>query len=491
LQLSLRWPKYLEVATAAVFATLRDGAPVCITMQHNPVRHRMAGYVCSTLKLISALVLLGLSAAAAADGHRMDLLTLYERASENDPEYAAALADFDAARTAISLARSNVRPQASIGYRGSYNDVNSDSSGNYINHGPTLSLRQTIFNRIHLATIDQAKATMRQAEAQLEAQKQELVLRVAQAYFDVLQAEVDFDFRRSELDAIERQKEQNERRFDVGLVAITDVKDAQAQFDLATAQEIAADNRLESAREALRVITGVEINELAKLSDSAPLLPPAPEDVTEWEALALEQNLPLIVAGLAVRSAEAEVDGSRAERYPTLDLVGLASSNTTDHDLRSDVDSGELRLELNLPLLTGGRTNALVRQAKARERAARHQLDLQKRRTLQETRNAYRNVIANIAQANALKQALDSTQKSLEAQEAGFDEGLLTSLEVLRSLRDTFSAQSDYAAARYQYIVNTLFLKRAAGTLGEPDVRQINGWLSSAGNSDSDSSATD
>lgn len=439
--------------------------------------HRMTGPVCLVFSYILASSLWLVSAAANADGHRMDLLSLYLRASEYDAEIAAARAEYTAARSSVSLARSNVRPQASIGYSASYNDVNSDFSGNYIDHGPNLSLRQTIFNKIHLATIDQAKATEKQAEAQLEAQTQELILRVAQAYFDVLQAESELLFRRSELDAIERQKEQNDRRFDVGLVAITDVKDAQAQFDLATAQEIAAKNSLEAAREVLTLLTGLPIKSLAQLADDAPLLPPTPENIQAWENLALEQNLPLVVAELAVRSAQAELAASRAERYPTLDLVGIAASNNTGHDVRDGIDSGELRLELNLPLLTGGRTKALVSQSKALALVARQQLELQKRRTLQETRNSYRNVIANISQVNALKQALDSTQQSLEAQEAGFDEGLLTSLEVLRSLQDTFSAQSDYAAARYQYIVNTLFLKRAAGTLAEPDIRQINGWL--------------
>lgn len=452
--------------------------------------HRMTGPVSAICSFVLASTMMAASGKTHADGHQPDLLSLYRLAAEYDAEIAAARAEYEAASTSISLARSNVRPQASIGFSVSYNDVNSDFSGNFIDYGPTLSLRQTIYNKIHLATIDQAKATEKQAEAQLEAQIQELILRVAQAYFDVLQAESDLLFRRSELEAIERQKEQNERRFDVGLVAITDVKDAQAQFDLATAQEIAARNALETAREELSLLTGVPIQQLAQLADDAPLEPPQPANVKSWENIALQQNLPLVVAELAVRSAQAELAASRAERYPTLDLVGIASSNTTGHDTRDDLDAGELRLELNLPLLTGGRTKALVSQSKALERVALQQLELQKRRTLVDTRNAYRNVVANISQANALKQALDSTQKSLEAQEAGFDEGLLTSLEVLRSLRDTFSAQSDYAAARYQYIVNTLFLKRAAGTLGEADIQLINNWLTGAQPKDNNTSAS-
>jgi len=415
-----------------------------------------------TTRIFLALIVVNFftSGLARATGSQVDLLSLYLRASLYDAELAAAVADYEAAKTAISLARSNVRPQASFGYQASFTDVNSDSQGSFVEQGPSLSLRQTIYNKVHLSTIDQAKASTKQAEAQLESQKQQLILRVSEAYFDV-----------------QRQKEQNERRFDVGLVAITDVKDAQAQFDLATAQEIAAANQVAAAQEALTVLTGVNIGAIAQLRDSAPLLSPTPADPEQWIQTATDQNLPLRVAELAVVVAKAEVSGSRAERYPTLDLVGIATKNTTTQGLSNDVDVGELRLELNLPLLSGGRTSALIRQTKAQLRAARQQEELQRRVTIQQTRNAYRNVVANIAQANALKQALESTQKSLEAQEAGFAEGLLTSLEVLRSLRDTFQAQSDYAAARYQYIDNFLLLKSSAGILNESDVELINGWL--------------
>ena len=431
--------------------------------------------VMMTGALLLQLATPGIASAASS------LLDLYNLAVNYDAEIAAAQADFDAASANISLARSNVRPQASIGYRASYNDVNSDQNSNYIDHGPTLSLRQTIFNATHLATIDQAKATVKQAEAQLEAQKQNLMLRVAQAYFDVLRAKADQLFSRSELEAIGRQKEQNERRFEVGLVAITDVKDAQAQFDLATAQEIAAANRLAAANEALLLITGANETQLAELRDDAPLLRPSPEDINQWIDLALEQNLQLVAAEMSLRAADAELDQGRANRYPTLDLVGLATSNDTSHNSRQDIDSGELRLELNMPLLTGGRTSAQIRQASAKRRSAEHQLELQRRLTIQDTKNSYRNVIADISRVGALKQALISTQKSLEAQEAGFAEGLLTSLEVLRSLRDTFRAQSDYSAARYEYIINTLNLKRAAGLLQPSDLEQVNSWLTATG----------
>lgn len=414
---------------------------------------------------------------ATADDHRFDLLTLYQRAKQYDAELAVAVAEYESALPAVRLARSNVRPQLTIGYRASINDVNNDLQGSFTEEGPNLSLRQTIYNRQHLATIEQAKASIAQAAAQLESIEQELILRVVQAYFDVLEAESELAFRRSELDAIERQKEQNERRFDVGLVAITDVKDAQAQFDLAVAQEIVANNALSTAREALGLITGVSTDQLAQLSEDAPRPAPSPADTDEWVDVALEQNLPLLTAEIAVKASKAELSGSRAARYPTLDLVGIAGSNETSGGFFGRAEFGELRLELNLPLLTGGRNTAQISQSKALLRASKQQFELQRRITVQQTRDAYRNVVANVAQTSALKKALESTQKSLEAQEAGFAEGLLTSLEVLRSLRDTFQAQSDFATARYQYIVNSFLLRRAAGTLSEQDVIDINKWL--------------
>jgi len=412
-----------------------------------------------------------------ADELKHDLLALYERALGFDAELAVATAEFQSALPAESLARSNVRPQLSIGYRAAINDVNNDFRGSFSDQGPNLSLRQTLYNKEHLATIAEAKASTSQARSQLNEQQQDLILRVTEAYFNVLQAESELAFRRSELDAIERQKEQNDRRFDVGLVAITDVKDAQAQFDLATAQEIAAANSLATAQEALSLIAGVNTNNLAQLDEKAPLLQPTPTNSEAWVDIAISNNIALQTAEFAVKSAKAELTGSRAARFPTLDLVGLASSNSSSIGLRDDSEFGELRLEVNFPLLTGGRNNATVRQSKARLRASRQQHELQKRLTVQQTRDAYRNVVAIIAQANALQKALESTQKSLEAQEAGFAEGLLTSLEVLRSLRDTFQAKSDYVSARYQYIVNNMTLKRAAGTLSAEDLREVNNWL--------------
>ena len=434
--------------------------------------------ICKAPRRVTQMVgqvalLLALSTTASAN----NLYQLYQQASKYDAELAVAKAEYEAAVEAVPLARSGLLPQANAGYRASYTDANPDGSDNYLSHGPNITISQAVFNRAASANLSQAKVAARRAKTLYEAQQQALMLRVSDAYFEVLEAQANLVFRRAERKAIGRQKEQNERRFDVGLVAITDVKDAQAQFDLATAQRIAAQNGLEAAQEALRLITGVESVNLDELRTDTPLAAPSPQNMEQWTELALKRNLALQAAILAAEAANKNVAINRAGRMPTLDLIGIANRNNTEHRTRVDTDSGELRLQLDLPLLTGGRNNALVRQAKAQARASDRQMELQKRLTVQQTRNAYRGVLASISRAEALKQALISTRKSLEAQEAGFAEGLLTSLEVLRSLRDTYRAQSDLSAARYDYIIRSLELKRAAGILKEADLQQLSRWL--------------
>jgi len=405
------------------------------------------------------------------------LYDIYQQALAYDAELRAAEYDFAAQKELVPLSRSALRPQANLTGSVGYVDINPDSSNNFVSQALGLTLRQTIFNRAGKITVNQARLSVMQAEAQLESQRQALMIRTATAYFNVLRAQADLLFRRSELDAIGRQKEQNERRFEVGLVPVTDVKNAQAQFDLATAQEIAAANQLSTTEEALIVISGADPKNLNQLSQDAPLVLPQPADINAWVKIAEEQNIPLVIARLESESAWGQVRADRAERLPTLDLVGLGRLSQTGQRNGRDIDSGELRLELNLPLLSGGRIKATIAQSRYEALSAGQQLTVQRRAAVQNTRDSYRSVVADVSRVRALEQALISTQKSLEAQEAGFAEGLLTSLEVLRSLRDTFRAQSDFSSARYDYILNSLNLKQAVGILHESDLQAVNAWL--------------
>ena len=420
--------------------------------------------------LLSSSLLMGAANAA-------DLSEVYEQAKSYDAEFLTAQFNLDAASKRVPLAKSAFRPQLTFGADAGLGTLADDGESTYKDTALTLTLSQSLYNRSDKKLIDQAELGVLQADAQYAAVGQTLILRVATAYFDVLRAKASQQFSQSELQAISRQREQAERRFDVGLVPITDVRSAQAQYDLAVAQEIAATNQVSTAREALLRISGINTNDLATLADDLPLTPPEPADIDQWVKVAKEQNLELVIARLAAESSKTQIDIERANKRPTLSLVGSAAATTTDQLGRSDANRGEVKLQFRLPILTGGRVNALVAQARAQSQASAENLVSQERATTQQTRDGYRGVEASISRVTALRQALVSTQKSAEATEAGFRAGTRTSVEVLQALRDTYRARSDYAGARYDYIINSLNLKAASGTLAEQDISAINRFL--------------
>lgn len=433
-----------------------------------------------TVTLVTGFIALALSLLAiqkAVAEETVNLRSVYENAKLYDAEFQSAQYELEAARERVPLAKSAFRPQLSFRAEAGISSASNDNQGSFEETALSLSLSQTLFNRANSKLLDQAELGVLQAEAQYAAIGQTLILRTATAYFDVLRAQANVEFSQSELQAISRQREQAERRFDVGLVPITDVRSAQAQYDLAVAQEIAASNQLSTSQEALLRISGINAELLTPLASDLPLLPPEPANIDKWVELAKEQNLDLVIARLAMQSSETQIAIDRAGRFPTLDIVGTAASTTNDQIGRSDSDISEIKLQLNVPILTGGRINAQVAQAKAEANASAQQLLSQERTTTQQTRDGYRGVRASISRVRALRQALVSTQKSAEATEAGFRAGTRTSVEVLQALRDTFSARSDYSGARYDYIINTLNLKAASGTLSEEDIFAINRFL--------------
>ena len=421
--------------------------------------------------------------------HAADLKDVYGLASQYDADIAAANADHQAAIQRLPIAKSAFKPQISAAVDAGLNGVNSDDNGAFDQTRVTLAVTQSLFNRPNKALLNQARAGVSQADALLAVEKQGLILRTTESYFDVLRAQANLRFSQSELKAIARTREQAERRFDVGLVPVTDVRDAQAQYDLAFAQKIAAENNLASAHEALFLITGVPDIKLNTLAADLPLQAPDPIEIEDWVKLALENSPDLIVARMAAQTAKFSVDAERGARYPTLDLIGSASANSTGLERRTsiggvaisesidDQTAVELKLELRMPFYTGGRIKALINQASAESKSAATALIAEERRTAQRTRDAYRGVVASISRVKALRQALSSTRKSAQATDAGFRAGTRTSVDVLRSLRDTYRAQSDYAGARYDYIVNAFTLRAAAGTLTESDLEPINNFL--------------
>ncbi|MCK9532310.1 MAG: TolC family outer membrane protein [Gammaproteobacteria bacterium] len=430
--------------------------------------------------LASALMLAFGGPALAAD-----LLDVYQRAQVADPQIAAAAAQHGAALQARPLARSNLMPKLSAGAL--YSQASTDTDGSAVpiaQRGSVdtdtteynLSLIQPLYHQDYFVQLSQADARIAQADANYTAAQQDLIVRAASAYFGVLAAEDNLRFAEAQRTAFEQQLRQTRQRFEVGLTAITDVREAQARYDLATAQEITARNQLDTANEQLRELTGEDYESLAKLGE-VPLVVPEPANMDTWVNKALEQNLQLIAAEAASRFQREEIRRQRAQRYPTLDLTARVGSTERDTGLVTEQDSTVVGINLNFPFYQGGLISARTRESEFLYQQALAQLDQQRRATVRQTRDAFNGVQAGISQVEALHQAVISAQTALDATQAGYEVGTRTAVDVLDAQQQLYQAQSDYASARYNYVLATLQLKQAAGTLTPDDVRLINAWL--------------
>lgn len=408
-----------------------------------------------------------------------DLATIYGKALQNDAELMIAEANYLAAVQALPIARSARKPQVFLGANGSVRESDNSERDENDNQtiGYSISLTQSLYDNEVSGNIDTAEAAVEAELARLQVARQGLILRVADAYFRVLAAQDNVDFAYAERTAIARQLEQAQKRFEVGLIAITDVHEAQARFDTAEAQAIAAENLLENAYQLLAVLTGdVSIRDLARLGDDLALAVPEPADSERWVEAALEFNRDLLAARRDLDAARFERSKRSRRGYPTVDLTASYADNSIDDDFLGDSEQQDLTLaiELQVPLYTGGRIDAEQSEAESQFVAAKNNVLLQTRLASQLSRTAYLDVVSGISQVKALAQALESSNIALEATRAGFEVGTRTSVDVLVSLQETYRAQRDYASSRYDYLLNTLRLKQAAGILIEDDLLGIN-----------------
>lgn len=408
-----------------------------------------------------------------------NLQNIYQLALKKDPLVLRAAAQRDAANAAIDITKAQFLPTVSLTSsinKGSESvgELSSPTSTNYRNQ---LTLRQTIFDWSDWSALSTSEKQALQSQTSYNATLQGLIVRVSQAYFNVLSANDDLTFVVAEKRAVERQLEQTKQRFAVGLTAITDVHEAQAQFDNVVAREIAATNALENAKIALQEITGQYHSQLTPLNTAVfQATPPQPANAVDWVALAEANNLELKVRKLAVEIAQNNIDAADAGHYPTL---GLQASKTLDDNSRiKQVDSDSIGVTLTVPIYSGGATSANQTVQRANFVATSEDLELSHRSILRQTRSFYNNVGASIAGIKALEQAVVSAESALKATEAGFEVGTRTIVDVLISTQSLFNARRNLTRARYDYILAVLQLKQAAGTLNESDLDIINRALS-------------
>ncbi|MFT5298421.1 MAG: outer membrane protein, partial [Colwellia sp.] len=428
-----------------------------------------------------------------------DLLSVYQQAQKNDPTVLRSKALFNASKEGIDQARAVLLPEisASASYTKSKDefiptsDDGQSSNRTLTNKSDTLryglSLSMPLYNHSTWLRLDNAKKAAHRSDVSYQAAKQELIVRVTTAYFDVLSAKDDLDFAKAEKAAIERQLEQTKQRYSVGLKAVTDVHEAQSQYDNAVTSEIRAENSVYTAEEALRVITNVYPRDLSVLNtERFSTSRPIPDSANEWQQTAEAKNLDLISQKIAVDVAKENINIARSGHYPTLSLSGSYGARDQDNEVNNAtfenpaLDSQSIGITLNVPIYSGGATSSAVREAQSNYVAASQDLELTYRNVVRNTRNAYNTVIAAVSAIKALEQSVVSADSALKATEAGFEVGTRTIVDVLDSTRNLYNAKRNLSSTRYNYVQSILSLKRAAGTISEQDLININQGLSAA-----------
>jgi outer membrane protein len=447
----------------------------------------------------------GLQTASAAD-----LVAVYQRALQNDPQLREAEANRLAALESKPQALSALLPQltgSALVSRehdtGSSNTVESvtvpggpnflesfpfDGHTDTNNHKYGVDLKQNIFRWENWVALQRADSQVAQAEADYQAAQQDLIARVAQRYFDVLAADDDLDAQQGALASVSRQLEQAEKRYEVGLIAITDVEEARASHDSSAAAVIAAKRTVATAEESLREITGDLFDSLARPVEPFQLTNPDPLSEDRWVDMALQQNLSLVSSRLAADIARENVSSARGGHYPSLDLVANGykvqqngtsiNSDGTPYGSQSvDQVQKTIGLQLTFPLYSGGMVSSQVRQAVYQQRAAKERLERVARQTEHDARDSYLGVLSEISRVKALQRALESNATALAATESGYQAGTRTAVDVLESRRLWIQAQTDYSRSRYDYMINMVKLQQAAGILSEQSLDRLDALL--------------
>jgi outer membrane protein len=449
------------------------------------------------------------SAAALAQDDALGLLDIYEEALINDPVIREAEANFLATSEVKRQARSGLLPSLSLS--GSTSDAHSldpnppldfitgqpstefsSRESDQTSSGLSLSLNQTVFDWGQYLSLQQADKTIARAEIDLAVTQQDLMIRVANAYFNVLSAEDLLAADIAAREALAQQLEQTRRRFDVGLIAITNVQESQSGYDSAVATVIASERTLATAQESLREIINTYVTELRSPIEELPLMPPDPSNVETWVETAQGQNLSLVASRISANIAQDDIRIARSSRFPTLRLSASGSdssstaSQTTNRfvgpalvtpETDSDRESENIQLSLSVPIFSGGANRSRIQQAVYRQRAAIETVERIARQTERLTRDAYLGVTSEISRVEALRQALESSRTNLLATQAAEEVGQRTGVDVVNAQNNVRRAETQYAGSRYEYLLNILRLKQAAGSLSEADLAQIDSWL--------------
>jgi outer membrane protein len=424
-----------------------------------------------------------------------NLSDVFQQAQTSDPTYKQAQATYLAAKTTIGQSRAALLPN--LGLTGTWGSARTKTKTdtNFGGQGLlattttvptnstdlTLTLTQPLFDWQALKTYEQVKLSVKQAAATYADAEQTLIMSTAKAYFGVLQQQGVLRYTASQRTALKRQLDVAQQRYRVGLDAVTAVYDARAQYDSMRATYIATENELANSKESLRQITGQLYPSLMGLKTNFPLVRPTPANINQWTYAAEQQNLGLLASRYAVQAAQQNIKAKFGQHLPTLGFTGsIDQSNTKRTKFKSNqaTDTSSYGLALTVPVFAGGGVNAQVNQAQYQYQGAVATMEAAHRAAIADTRQAYLGVIAEISQIQADRQAIKSARAALSSNQAGYKVGTQTILNVLTAQSTLYKAETTYAQDRFNYVINTLTLKQAVGTLSEADVTHVNEWLS-------------
>ncbi|WP_095109326.1 TolC family outer membrane protein [Pseudomonas sp. Irchel 3E20] len=433
---------------------------------------------------------------------KTDLVSVYQEAVDNNADLAAARADYQARKEIVPQARAGLLPNLSAGADLNNTRTQLDQPSMTSTRSGTVyqaTLAQPIFRADRWFQLQAAEAVNEQAALELSATEQNLILRSAESYFAVLRAQDNLASTKAEEAAFKRQLDQSNERFDVGLSDKTDVLQSQASYDTARANRILAQRQVDDAFEALITLTNRQYNSIQGIVHTLPVLAPTPNDAKAWVDTAAKQNLNLLASNYAVDAAEETLKQRKAGHAPTLDAVAQYKKGDNDAfgftnpdpglqggRYGNDVSQRSIGLQLNIPLYSGGLTSSQVRESYSRLSQTEQRREALRRQVVENTRNLHRAVNTDVEQVQARRQSIISNQSAVEATEIGYQVGTRNIVDVLDAQRQLYTSVRNYNNTRYDYILDNLRLKQAAGTLSPGDLQDLSRYLKADYNPDRD-----
>lgn len=442
----------------------------------------------SIRNIVTATCLSGCMVSLSASGE--DLIDVYKLALENDPTFQAGFHEHEASKEIYAQARAALLPTIKFDYSqtdttqdivSSDNQVFSSGSTSYPTTEMTLSLTQSIYSFSNWAYFKQAKEDVKRVASELEDVRQDLIMRTAENYFSALREYDNYKSVKSEVASLEKHYELVRQQREDGLARVTDELDAQARYMQAKAREVEIRNTLKDALQSLKEMTGQLPQSLVSLGLDMDLVEPTPAFPQEWVEKSRNNNPKVLAKRFATSVAWQEVRRQKGGHYPTLDFVFSQNTRETEGSLfggGSEVETQDMMVKLTVPIYAGGAVSSKVRESVELHNKAQDELEVEWRATERETFAAFDGVVGSIAKVEALQRSVDAYELGVDAKRTAYESGLTSSLSVLDAERDLFFARTEFSSARYDYLINTLRLKRAVGLLGDADLEQVNAMLS-------------